>query len=66
MDEPNFQTILKGKTDYYGKTEAAYEFAAEEYARQLIRSDDISERIIRLEKKVNKLERPRRIVMGAP
>ncbi len=36
MGEPNFQKILKGKIDYYGKTEAAYEFAAEEYARQLI------------------------------
>ena len=61
-----FKQYSRVKQRYYGKTEAAYEFAAEEYARQLIRSDDISERIIRLEKKVNKLERPRRIVMGAP
>jgi hypothetical protein len=30
----NFKTILKEKTDYYGHTEAAYEFAAEEYCEQ--------------------------------
>jgi hypothetical protein len=29
-----FQEILKEKRDYYGNTEAAIEFAAEEYARQ--------------------------------
>ncbi|PSR54145.1 hypothetical protein AHMF7605_11750 [Adhaeribacter arboris] len=34
--EPNFQEILKAKREYYGDTEAAIEFAAEEYARQLI------------------------------
>jgi hypothetical protein len=27
-----FSEILKRKKEYYGKTEAAYEFAAEEYA----------------------------------
>lgn len=27
-----FSEILKRKIEYYGKTEAAYEFAAEEYA----------------------------------
>jgi hypothetical protein len=32
--EPNYQTILQGKIDYYGETKAAYHFAAEEYARQ--------------------------------
>lgn len=32
--EPDYQIILKGKIDYYGKTEAAYQLAAEEYARQ--------------------------------
>lgn len=31
----DFQTILKEKIDYYGKTEAAYEFAAEEYAENI-------------------------------
>lgn len=36
MNEPNFQEILKSKIDYYGQTEAAYQFAAEEYARQLV------------------------------
>lgn len=36
MDNPNFKTILEHKIKYYGRTEAAYEFAAEEYARQLM------------------------------
>jgi len=31
----DFQTILKEKIDYYGQTEAAYEFAAEAYAESL-------------------------------
>ena len=39
MNEPNFQKILKGRTEFYGKTEAAYEFAAEEYARQLAKDN---------------------------
>lgn len=30
----DFKTILKEKIDYYGHTEAAYEFAAEEYCEQ--------------------------------
>jgi hypothetical protein len=33
-----FQDVLKEKIEYYGKTEAAYEFAAEEYANILVRS----------------------------
>lgn len=32
MEQPNYKDILKQKIDYYGKTEAAYEFAAEQYA----------------------------------
>lgn len=36
-----FKTILQEKIDYYGKTEAAYEFAAEEYARQLFQSQKV-------------------------
>lgn len=32
MEQPNYKEILKQKIDYYGKTEAAYEFAAEAYA----------------------------------
>jgi hypothetical protein len=28
----SYQTILERKQEYYGKTEASYEFAAEEYA----------------------------------
>ena len=28
----SYQTILERKQEYYGKTEACYEFAAEEYA----------------------------------
>lgn len=31
----DFQTILKEKIDYYGQTEAAYEFAAEAYVESL-------------------------------
>ncbi len=37
----DFQTILQEKIDHYGKTEAAYEFAAEEYARQLFQTQKI-------------------------
>ena len=37
----DFQTILQEKIDYYGKTEAAYELAAEEYARQLFQSQKV-------------------------
>ena|ERR1035437_845033 len=34
--EPKFEDILKDKRKYYGCTEAAIQFAAEEYARQLL------------------------------
>ena len=34
----SFNEILKDKIDYYGKTEAAYEFAAEQYANELFES----------------------------
>jgi lipid A disaccharide synthetase len=34
MNEPIYDQILKGKIDHYGETKAAYQFAAEEYARQ--------------------------------
>lgn len=34
MEEPIYERILKKKTKYYGETKAAYQFAAEEYARQ--------------------------------
>ena len=34
MKEPNFQEILKSKREYYGYTEAAIEFAAEEFNRK--------------------------------
>lgn len=36
MKKPNYDVILKDKQDYYGKTLASFEFAAEEYARQLV------------------------------
>lgn len=36
MKEPDFQSILKEKRDYYGHTEAAIEFAASEYSRQML------------------------------
>jgi len=32
--EPDYDAILKSKTDDYGETKAAFQFAAEEYARQ--------------------------------
>jgi hypothetical protein len=34
--EPKFEEILAAKREYYGWTEAAIQFAAEEYARQLL------------------------------
>jgi len=36
MKEPVFEDILKAKRDYYGFTEAAISFAAEEYDRQCL------------------------------
>lgn len=36
MNQQNFQNILKQKRDYYGNTETAIEFAAEELSRQCI------------------------------
>jgi len=36
MENLAFQKILKCKIEYYGTTEAAYQLAAEEYARQII------------------------------
>lgn len=67
MIDPNFQKILKSKIDHYGETEAAYEFASEEYARQLISADNIYERVTKLENRVSELERFKtRTVKGAP
>jgi hypothetical protein len=34
MIEPNYDDILRIKISYYGNTKAAYQFTAEEYARQ--------------------------------
>ena len=34
MIQPDYEKILKEKTDYYGQTLAAHHFAADEYARQ--------------------------------
>ena len=34
MKEPNYDEILKKKVSHYGETKAAYQYAAEEYARQ--------------------------------
>jgi hypothetical protein len=34
LKEPSFKEILKSKRDYYGNTEAAIEFAAEQYASE--------------------------------
>jgi len=41
MKEPNFREILKGKMDHYGNTEAAIQFAAEEYHRQMVHYEKI-------------------------
>lgn len=38
----DFQTILQRKINYYGKTEAAYEFAAEEYATRKMIDENLS------------------------
>jgi len=37
-----YETILKRKQDYYGKTEASYEFAAEEYAIRKMIDENLS------------------------
>ncbi len=34
MIKPNYEEILKVKTDHYGETKAAHQFAAEEFAGQ--------------------------------
>jgi ABC-type uncharacterized transport system ATPase subunit len=55
QQQPKYDAILKEKTDYYGETKAAYQFAAEEFARQYhewmdkIIIDDISKFIKNLE-----------------
>lgn len=36
MEQPNYDKILKEKTDYYGQTLAAFEFSAIEYAKQMV------------------------------
>lgn len=33
---PSYDNILQDQIDYYGETKAAYEFAATEYAKQMI------------------------------
>ena len=38
----DFQTILQRKINYYGKTEAAYEFAAEEYSTRKMIDENLS------------------------
>jgi hypothetical protein len=38
----NFETILQRKIDYYGKTLAAYEFAADEYATRKMIDENLS------------------------
>ena len=37
---PLYETILETKISYYGETKAAYQFAAEEFARQMIEFND--------------------------
>ena len=36
MSEPNYEKILEEKISYHGETKAAYQFAAEEFARQSV------------------------------
>ena len=38
----NYQTILERKISYYGRTEAAYEFAAEEYSTRKMIDENLS------------------------
>ena len=38
----NFQKILQRKINYYGKTESAYEFAAEEYSTLKMIDENLS------------------------
>lgn len=38
----SYDKILKDKITYYGKTEAAYEFAAEEFAREYHKNEVIN------------------------
>jgi hypothetical protein len=35
-EKPSYEKILAAKKDHYGATTAAYEFAAEEYAKQFV------------------------------
>lgn len=47
IPEPNFESILKSKRDYYGNTEGAIEFASEEYHRQnMLRTKSFIELLI--------------------
>jgi uncharacterized protein (DUF1778 family) len=41
-----FKEILERKIKYYGKTEAAYEFAAEEYSNKLIKEAQAQQLIL--------------------
>jgi hypothetical protein len=38
----DYQTILQRKINYYGRTEAAYEFAAEEYSTRKMIDENLS------------------------
>lgn len=50
----NFQTILKSKRDYYGNTEAAIEFAVNEFTNQLQKELVVTEHLLNEQKRVIK------------
>lgn len=60
--EPDYQKILQGKIDYYSETKAAYQFAAEEYARQYhewmdSRKSDVSDSLPPTNEKLSELKK---------
>ena len=46
MEEPNYEKILKSKIEYYGRTEFAYQVTAEEYTRQYIELNNLSQHLV--------------------
>ena len=40
MEEPNYKEILDKKIEHYGNTQAAHEFAAQEYHKQMSKKEE--------------------------
>ena len=51
----DFKEILNRKIKHYGKTEAAYEFAAEEYGRELFKQRQSEQLLIQRVSQCNEL-----------